>query len=162
MIAHGIVISRIRYCLSVYGVEGLRLESNQQLSGLQHDVQKVQNNVLRILTGHKRSEHVRIADMLESTNILSVNQLTAYESVMEMWKARAFDVPVLGNLIDQGRGDERTLRSDSLGTVKSVVDEPFAKICAKLWNMSSDSFKSTNLLVIAKREAKKLARSLPI
>ena len=81
---------------------------------------------------------------------------------MEMWKARAFDVPVLGNLIDQGRGDERTLRSDSLGTVKSVVDEPFAKICAKLWNMSSDSFKSTNLLVIAKREAKKLARSLPI
>ena len=69
------------------------------------------------------------------------------------------NVPVLGALIEQGRKDER---SDTLGAVRSAIDEPFAKACAKLWNMSSNSFRSTNLLAVAKKEAKKLAASLPI
>ena len=72
------------------------------------------------------------------------------------------NVPVFGALIEQGRKDERTLRSDTLGAVRSAIDEPFAKACAKLWNMSSNSFRSTNLLAVAKKEAKKLAASLPI
>jgi len=81
---------------------------------------------------------------------------------METWKARAFNVPVIASLLDNKRDDSRSLRSDTHGLVRSSVDEPFANNTAKLWNLASERFRSTNLLVIAKIEAKKLAISLPV
>ena len=166
MIAEGLIMSRIRYCLHVYGVEGLRINSEQSTSGLQQAVQKVQNNVLRIITGHTRSDHVRISDMLKATGMMSVNQMVAYGCLMESWKAAAFNVPILGSMFDRKRRDDRNLRSDAAsmtGTcVRSNVDESFTNSAAKLWNLASEKFKSTNLLVIAKQEAKSLVRSLPI
>ena len=162
MIAEGLINSRIRYCLQVYGVEGLRINYEQSTLGLQQDVQKVQNKVLRIITGHTRSEHVRISDMLESTGMMSVNQMAAFGCLMEMWKATSFDVPIIGSVFDRRRLDNRSLRSDTAGVVQTSYDEPFAKCATKLWNLASERFRSTNLIVIAKKEAKILARSLPI
>jgi len=162
MIAEGLIMSRIRYCLHVYGVEGLRINSEQSTSGLQQAVQKVQNNVLRIITGHTRSDHIRISDMFKATGMMSVNQMVAYGCLMETWKAAAFNVPILGSMFDRKRRDDRDLRSDAAGVVQSNVDESFANSAAKLWNLASEKFKSTNLLVIAKQEAKSLVRSLPI
>ena len=162
LIADGLITSKIRYALPVHGVELLRTTDSQPNSGLLQSIQKVQNNVLRIITGHKRSEHVRITDMLKATSQISVNQLIAYSCLMETWKARAFNVPVIASLLDNKRDDSRSLRSDTHGLVRSSVDEPFANNTAKLWNLASERFRSTNLLVIAKIEAKKLAISLPV
>jgi len=162
MIADGLVMAKIRYCLPVFGVEFLRLEESQALSSQLQDLQKVQNDTLRIILGHKRKDHIRISDMLKATKLLSVNQTIAYSSLMEMWKAKEFSVPVLESLLVRKRNETKILRSDSSGKVQSSINETFANTMAKLWNSSSDRFKHTNLLVIAKHEAKKLASTLPV
>jgi len=101
--------------------------------------------------------------MLASTNMLSINQIAAYSTLMEIWKARAFNVPHLSSLLakSQPRGD-RTLRSESAGLFLASIDEPFTVCGAKLWNTTSDRFKTTNLLAIAMSEAKNAVKKLPI
>ena len=162
MIADGLMMSKIRYCFSVYGVEWLRLNENDPRTNMLSSLQKIQNSALRIITGSKRVDHVRVTDMLKATNFLSVNQVIAYSTLMEMWKARAFNVPVLESLLDRVRNDDRTLRSDSQQQVKYTPNEYFARAAAQLWNRASDRFRNTNLTVIAKKEAKLLVSTLPI
>jgi len=82
--------------------------------------------------------------------------------LIETWKARNSNIPVLSSLLDRKRVDNRTLRSDSMSLVSPTVNEPFTVGTSKLWNLSSQRFKTTNLLTIAKIEARKLAETLPI
>jgi len=100
--------------------------------------------------------------MLASSNFLSINQLTAYGLLVEIWKARTFNVPFLCNLLERERNDNRTLRLDTAGRVAATGFDIVALKCEKLWNMASSKFKKTNLLKVAKFEAKKLAKTLPI
>ena len=100
--------------------------------------------------------------MLMETKMNSVNQILGYSMVIETWKARNFNVPVLASLFERERSDGRTLRSDTGSQVLASFNETFSRGAATLWNMSSHSLKSTNLLIIAKAEARKLAKSLPL
>ena len=118
--------------------------------------------MLRILNNKRRRDHVRVEDMLASSNFLSINQLTAYGLLVEIWKARTFNVPFLCNLLERERNDNRTLRLDTAGRVAATGLDIVALKCEKLWNMASSKFKKTNLLKVAKFEAKKLAKTLPI
>jgi len=161
-IADGLVMSKLRYCLPVYAAESLRLRDSDPHTIVQQRLQLIQNDMLRVIEHKRRRDHVRIADLLDDTNLLSINQATAYALVIELWKARTFNVPILGNLLERERNDERTLRSDSSGRVSTVGSDTVALNCERLWNMSSTKFKRTNLLKVAKIEAKKLAKSLPI
>jgi len=155
-------MSRIRYCLPVWGTEFIRFSESDPISSIIHDLQVVQNDMLCIITGCKRREHVRISDMLEKTKMLSINQLIAYSMILEVWKSRIFKVPHLATLHDNDRDDNRTLRSDTANNIRSSVVEPFAVCSEKLWNMSSHRFKATNLIKVAKIEARKMVQRLPV
>ena len=155
-------MSKIRYCLPVWGAEFIRFKDDDPISAISHDLQVMQNDTLRIITGNNRRYHVRISDMLESTTMLSVNQLASYGTLMEIWKARSFEVPVLSTLLQHNREDDRTLRSDTKLNLQASISEPFTLCAQKLWNMTSDRFKTTNLLTIAKSEANKTVLQLPI
>ena len=161
-IADGLVMSKIRYCLPVFGGESLRLQETDPQSVVMQKVQRSQNEMLRVITRVRRRDHIRIKDLLESTNIMSVNQTTAYGLLMELWKAREFGVPVLEDLLERRRDDERVLRSDSANKVCTIGSDKLAINCERLWNLSSKKFKTTNLLKIAKIEAKNLAKTLPV
>ena len=100
--------------------------------------------------------------MLEDTGFLSVNQMAAYSLLIETWKARQFNVPILSGLLERKRKDNRTLRSDSANKVATIGYDSVALVCERLWNMSSDKFKSTNLVNVAKNEAKILVKTLPL
>jgi len=127
LLADGLFMSRIRYCLPVFGIESLRTNDNEPTSSTMSELQKAQNDVLRIITGRKRRDHIKIADMLKDTGFLSVNQTLAYACLMEMWKARSFNIPVLGDLFDRKRNDSRTLRSDTFDVVDSNCEETIVK-----------------------------------
>jgi len=161
-VASGIFTSHLRYCLPVFASSYLRTGESDAYSTLMQELQVCQNDMIRILTGNKRSERVRIRDMLTETKTLSVNQLLGYSMLIETWKARNSNIPVLSSLLDRKRVDNRTLRSDSMSLVSPTVNEPFTVGTSKLWNLSSQRFKTTNLLTIAKIEARKLAETLPI
>ena len=79
----GLIMSRFRYCLPVWGTEFVRFNESDPISSIIHDLQVVQNDLLRIITGCKRREHVRIRDMLDKTKMLSINQLIAYSMIRE-------------------------------------------------------------------------------
>jgi len=79
-----------------------------------------------------------------------------------MWKAREFSVPYLDVLLEKRRLDDRTLRSDSANKVTSAGNDTIALNIEKLWNAASEKFKKTNLLKVAKSEARALARTLPV
>ena len=100
--------------------------------------------------------------MLEETGLLSINQVLAYVCLMEYWKAKSFNIPHLGVALEKMSHGNRTLRSDTSGVMISTTNEIYANTVKNLWNRASDRFKMTNLLVIAKAEAEKLVRTLPI
>ena len=155
-------MSRVRYCLPVFAAESLRFQETDPKSNLIQKLQRSQNDMLRIVTGSRRRDRVRIVDMLESTGFLSVNQTSAYSLLLELWKSREFCVPFLSDLLERRRNDERNLRSDSAGKLSTVGRDSLALNSEHLWNLSSERFRTTNLLSIAKIEAKKVAKSLPI
>jgi len=162
-IANGIFMSRLRYALPVYGSAILRLKETDSLPADAKELQVLQNDMLRLLTGNKRRDKVRITEMLRETNILSVNQLIAYGMLMEVWKAKEFDLPFLGSLLVRtSRSDERTLRSDSGSILSPALPEYFSETSSRLWNMCSERFKTTNLLKIAQSEARKFVMTLPV
>ena len=138
------------------------INENDPSHNLLNCLQKVQNTVLRIITGHRQSDHVKISDMLKQTGLLSINQMIAHSCLTEAWKAKTFNVPTLMSVFDRVRNDSRKLRSDTNNVVSYRLDEAFARISSKLWNLASDRFKNTNLTIVAKSEARKLASTLPL
>jgi len=161
-IADGLVMSKIRYCLPVFAAESLRFHESDPQSSVVQKVQRLQNDMLRVITQNRRRDRIRISDMLSSTGFMSVNQTTSYSLLIELWKAREFNVPVLKDLLEKRRDDERILRSDSASKVQTIGRDKLALNCERLWNLASSKFKSTNLLSVAKIEAKKLAITLPV
>jgi len=154
-IANGIFMSRLRYALPVYGSAILRLKETDSLPADAKELQVLQNDMLRLLTGNKRRDKVRITEMLRETNI--------YGMLMEVWKAKEFDLPILGSLLVRtSRSDERTLRSDSGSILSPALPEYFSETSSRLWNMCSERFKTTNLLKIAQSEARKFVITLPV
>jgi len=161
-IAEGLINSKIRYCLSVFSAEFLRTSDTDSTHKHIHDLQVLQNDTMRIIMNHKRSEHVRIEDMLEEVGFLSVNRTLAYAMLIENWKAINFGVPKLEKVFTSCTSVNRTLRSESSHLVKPTSPEPYAIISSKLWNLSTTKFRTTNLLNIAKKEARDLLSKIPL
>ena len=155
MIANGMIMSRIRYCLAIHGAEQLRVTQDDKLTGVCHQMQLIQNEMLRIIFNHKKCDRVKITDMLESADMPSVNQLIGME-------VKYFPNPSSFQLLKYERNDDRTLRSNSTNSATSSVIEPFASCARKLWNLATPRFRTTNLVTVAKIESRKLANSLPV
>ena len=51
------------------------------------ELQKSQNKLLRVLTGKKVSDRIKIDEMLKSLQMMSVIQIAAKIKLTDMWKA---------------------------------------------------------------------------
>ncbi len=51
------------------------------------ELQKSQNKLLKVLTGKKVSDRIKIEDMLKSLQMMSVNEIAPQIKLTEMWKA---------------------------------------------------------------------------
>ncbi len=65
----------------------VRTTNEQPTSQIMKELQKSQNKLLRVLTGKKVSDIIKIEDMLNSLQMMSVNQIAAQIKLTEMWKA---------------------------------------------------------------------------
>ena len=52
------------------------------------ELQKSQNKLLRVLTGKKVSDRIKIDDIIKSLQMMSVNQIAAQVKLSEIWKAQ--------------------------------------------------------------------------
>jgi hypothetical protein len=160
-IAQGIMMSHLRYCSAVYLHDKVRLKQQDATNKDMQQLQLKQNAMLRIILKKRQSQHVTIKSMLEETKNLSVNQLTCLSVLMETWKAIHLNVHGIKEHLHRDIKPV-CLRSTSQNLLKVNEDlKSFPSKAAKMWNISSDRFKSTCLLKVAKAEAVKLVKTLP-
>ena len=100
--------------------------------------------------------------MLHDVGCLSVNRTLAYIILIENWKAVNFKVPVLKDILTECALENRTLRSVTAHLVKPSSQEPYSIASSRLWNLACVQFRTTNLINIAKKEARELVNKLPL
>lgn len=126
-------------------------------------LQKLQSDMARAVLGVKLRDKMKIKDMLQELEMLSQNQMSALEVLMQAWKAKNFN---LSPLNDFCRGEYvcAGLRSEAQGIVKQRESyvKGFQKTVNFLWNQTSAWFRTTNVLKVAKIEALNFVKQLPI
>ena len=80
----GLFMSKVRYGLQLYGK--VRRREDSPKSEDFKSIQKVQNVLMRYLTGCQIKDKVSIRSLLDKLDMVSVNQLNAQIKLLEMWK----------------------------------------------------------------------------
>ena len=83
-VAFGLVISKIRYGLAVFGRLQFRSEDATPTE-LKH-LQIMLNGLMRIMTGNKLKDKKSIGKLMEETGLPAINQLIAESTLNEMWR----------------------------------------------------------------------------
>jgi hypothetical protein len=107
------------------------------------------NDVARTLTGAKRSDHIRVADLLAAARMPHINELVTKAIALEAWKSRCSENSKDGsrNLVGLalfGNGSlehlERPSRSKEAGRIRVPLrgEKTFISHAAKVWNAVPD------------------------
>ena len=156
-IAEGIVMSNIRYGLSTFMAGRVRLSNNDPVNQELSDLQIKMNDMMRVILNVKRKDKLGVQKMLEKCEMLSLNQLICKTILVEFWKILKFGISSISKYF-QKRENARYCH-----LFKTSEDpKSFISIASKLYEMTSEKFQETNLLAIAKQEAHKVSKSLPI
>ena len=79
------------------------------------NIQLVQNKLLRLMTGNKLQDKISIKCMLESTGMLSVNQMNAECKIKEIWKSL--------NIKDYPLKVERQMSTENMRVTRAITQE---------------------------------------
>lgn len=138
--------SKIRYGIAVYGSVQVFIE-DPKCSQMQI-LQTLQNTLMRIVLGVKRLDRVAIAELLEKTGYLSVNQLATYHTLIEMYNVIANkSIPNICDKITRCQNEFYNTRQNYSGNVtvpwvKKKKNQGFSTKGAKLWNLLPTQIKS--------------------
>ena len=125
-------------------------------------LQVILNDVARIVVKKRRSDHVRVEDLMKKAGLETVNSMVCYNSAMLAWKASKADSPLhdlFQDMIPNG-----STRSKAAGMIE--VPTPNTKNLA-LWNLAR-TWNAISDLRLAKSEAsarkivRKFVKSLPV
>jgi hypothetical protein len=144
------------------------------------DTQIAMNNIARSVSGHKKTEHIRVCDLLDAARIPSINRLAVAATALEAWKAhRSTDgdngdrnpagMIMFGSRPGGGGGQNgiehgaRVLRGAAAGEVAVPLrgSMSFVSNATRIWN-ASPTIRVANTLAEAKMGAKSLANTAPI
>ena len=117
--------------------------------------QRVLNDVYRVITGLKRTDHIRVADLAARAKLPTLNEVVTKQSAINAWRSQN------GGPLDDilAPYDERT-RGASLKWIKPLSTRCVAARNITLtWN-SSEELRSAQSLSQAKVAAKKLAQNV--
>ena len=87
IIAESIFNSRIRYGIAVYltpifDVEELKMKRVSKNTSI---LQTLQNNMIRIILGLKKNQHINMQHVREKIKMMSVNQMAVYHTIIEAY-----------------------------------------------------------------------------
>ena len=165
-VADGIFMSILRYGLPVFCPVRIREEEPKHNSI--DKIRVVFNDCLRLLTNHKRKEHVKIEDMLTQLGWLSINQLCAETRLIEAWKSEHLENYCIGDmLIRKEKSSHMNTRSNKQTTFKSgqhdkFTNGSFMQRTAEIWNQAPKGVKEATELPQAKRAIRTFVKTLPL
>ena len=161
ILGSGLVTSRIEYCLGAFSHIYLDQSQSCPKSEIMKMLQKVQNDLLRIITKSKLKDKVPIKSLLNRLDILSVNQLAAKQILNTAWSFINYKIEPMSEIL-QG-----TQRNESLRSVTNCLLNPdtndrfsFAFQAKLLWNHQNmeQKFRETTVSTIAKNVAKNFVK----
>lgn len=82
-VGEALINSKIRYGIAVYG--SIQLTEEEPKTWPMKRLQVLQNNLMRIVLGKKKSDCVSVRFLLQQTGYLSINQLSTYHTLQEMF-----------------------------------------------------------------------------
>ena len=136
MAADAIFTSKLRYGIATYLRPKLKIEdeSNKTLK----ELTVLQNEMLRVITGKKLSDHETIESLRRNTKTMSVNQICIYHIMLETYGiVNLKSSPVLENMIKKSPNEKiETLRNAKMLQipVNQGRNNAFNFYAASAWN----------------------------
>ena len=166
LVAEAIVNSKIRYGIAVYYRP--RLDEGEEKCSIQDPIQVCQNDMIRLLCGHRRSDHINMQELRKKINMLSVNQLSCYHILLETFNIlRNNSSPQIEEKIKPRENARYQMRSSTRGDLH-VIEKPkksclgFTYTSAKLWNMLPQEIRNQEKIDPFKSEIKKwISKNIP-
>ena len=162
IIAEAIFNSKIRYGIAAYLIPIFEREDvkMEKLSKHAKELQVVQNSMVRVILGLKRANRVNMKEQRKKINMLSVNQMAVYHTVMEAYnitEKNASDQLQNKLKTHEGKHSERCAAKNDL----FVPEKPrlkcigFSYIGPKLFNMLPKNVKDAKTTDEFKTKLKK-------
>ena len=86
IVAEAIFNSKLRYAISVY-LKPRLTEEDEQSKDLQR-LQVLQNDMIRLINGKRRSQHTNMKELRAEMKMMSVNQMTVYHALLETFNIK--------------------------------------------------------------------------
>jgi hypothetical protein len=165
-IADGLLMSKIRYGIAVYG--RVRMSQEEPVNKEQKSIQVIINDMLRIICGKKRRDQVPVSSLLQETGLLSFNQLAVQAVLSLAWKIQVMENHPLIHLMPKITSSTNIVtRSQERGNVETPsggnkIRNSFIYQAAKLWNAAPMEIKEAKTFTSAGRKIKRFAMTFPI
>ena len=90
MISEAIFNAKIRYGIAAYTTPIFEREDlkHKKLSSNAHELQVLQNDMLRLILGLKQKDHINMQQVREKIKMFSVNQMAIYHSLLETYNIK--------------------------------------------------------------------------
>lgn len=148
-VAQGLILSKIRYGLPVFGQ--VRLDETVPLSGHCRSLQTTINNLMRIIANKKLSDKMSIRDLHALTGLPSLNQMVIQATLMETWKM----IQNEDNVFQKTVG---TTRAASAGDLKMPKqNKGFVFNGTRIWNKTPTDLRNCEKINTVKMQIKKFA-----
>lgn len=165
----GLVISKLRYCLPVFG--SVRVSGDQPKNGYMDQIQVFLNDLMRLLVKAKRSDKISIKSLISSTGLPSVNQLCADGLLNELYRFEKFEMNLAETFSTQTKLHQMELRGSRLNLCQPIAGSRGGMDLSSgifLWNKVICQHDITCKMSeyfsvgVAKREFKKIILLLPV
>ena len=163
-IIHGIVVSKIRYGIVLYG--GVRICDGDPVNKRNQQLQTIINNLARFVSGKRLKDRVPTEKLLKDTRLPSINQICAEETLMITFKAMKTFIPGISeNLAHARKTSVRTRHQEEdylqIPNPKKHRGE-FVQDAVRLWNkLPRETRQETNERLFRKA-VKSFSRGLPV
>ena len=122
------------------------------------------NDMLRLLCGAKREDHMSVEEMLKKLNWLSVNQIAAEVRLIETWKSIHTNY-CLSNVFEKrvSSYETRAAGKNALEVEEKsrLRENSFQFPCTKLWNNAPQSITNAQTESFARKAIRDYVKTLP-
>ena len=130
-------------------------------------IQMVQNKLARLINGKSLKDKIRTKVLLDSANLLSVNQLNAKVKIQEIWKSiNIEDYPLKIKLNEVSMNQTATRAMVKRTPIELGSTTLKSKTCIsdaiKIWNIAPVQLHKCTSLYSLKKLTKEFVKTLPI
>jgi len=161
-IAFGLVLSKIRYGIAVYG--SVRKQVDDPLCKNMSILEVSINDTMRVINGSRRSDKVPIVELRQETKIPSANQMAAEATLLEAWKMRLNNENF--NLLRPLTSTGMVTRGQVAGSLEVPIGgrattSSFSYQATKLWNSAPIELRKCESTSNAKKIIRAFVSALP-